>query len=208
MSQATILFALTARYANERSIKIQGVKDLCEEFGAAFDTSLGAEGFAVYAQEFARLVRPGMSETPEQILVFTREQIEYAKNQWALLEGEAESDADGDAQPVDSVSDDELREKAIAERQAREEAEAKARSEKQKAESNLLEPKKVEDIQIETLKIDPRAKKALRKEGLDTDGDVWTYASAKPLEAIHGIVPDMAKATLAAIEALRAQSED
>ena len=201
-SQVQALFSVAACHANSRCITLEGVRGLASEFAGAFDKSLGGEGFCIYAMEFARLVRPGMSETPAELLQTVRERLDYALQEWTKLEQVNEYVEGVEISQSNEPSAEELHQKAVIEKQEREAAEAAAVQDRKKAESEILEPKSVNDTPVESLKIDPRAKKALRKEGLDTVGDVKTYAAAKPLEDIHGIGPDMAKATMAAIDAL------
>lgn len=201
-SQVQALFSVAACHANSRCITLEGVQSLSKEFAAAFDKSLGAEGFCIYAQEFARLVRPGMSETPAELMQTVRERLDYALQEWHKLEQANEYVEGLEIDQSNEPTAEQLHEQAVVEKQAREAAEAEAEKQRKEAESKILKPANVNDTPVESLKIDPRAKKALRKEGLDTVGDVKTYAAAKPLEDIHGIGPDMAKATMAAIEAL------
>lgn len=180
--------------------------DKAVAFAEAFEGDESDPVFPVYSRLFSLGFRPGWKDSPERLIEQANElagaaieALEQCKaNTPERLEIDAEAEAAEQARIQAGIDE----RAALAAQRA---AEAEANKQTELAADALLSPPTLNAILLTDLGIHGLAENAYKRAGLETVGDVLTYAEAKPLEEIVGISEKLAAQTMKAIEAKRAE---
>lgn len=174
-------------------------------FAEAFGDGPDDMVWPIYSKLFCEAIMPGMIAKPDDLL--TRATIEASEAVECLevcIEQEAERMQAAEVSSEAQAEADARAEAARSEKVEREGAASQAVDDAERAAVELLEPATLEGVLIKALGIPQLAKNAYAKTGLETVGDILTYKAAQPLEVIKGISDKYEDATIAAIDALRA----
>lgn len=180
--------------------------DKAVAFADAFEGDESDPVFPILTRLFCLGFRPGWNVEPS-VLIAQAELLAIPAianlqicraNCPERLQSEAESDAAEKARIQAGID----KRKALADERA---AAAEASKAAADAADALLAPATLNAVLITDIGIHGLAENAYKRAGLETVGDVLTYAEAKPLDEIVGISEKLAAQTLKAIEAKRAE---
>lgn len=176
---------------------------MATRFAKGFEGDAESPLFYLYAKRFAESFRPGMDVTPVGLLERAKQDEAFARS---LYEGETKRATNGAVRPEIEAAMKARRAReqaAIEERQAREAAASRSVEQEASKVDAVINSTRYTDLPTSTLRIDGRAKNAYIKAGLETVGEIETYAQSRPLDTVKGVGEDFAKATLIEIERLK-----
>jgi hypothetical protein len=204
--KAELLFIAAFDRVGATQATYEFLLDKAAAFAEAFDGEESDPRFPIYSRLFCLRFRPGFSVTPEELLA---EATALAGPAVAKLQECVEKSPKRLNRESEVAAEVEARKQAaIAAREsyaARKAAEAEAAKQAEENAQELLQPATLKAVLITDLGIHGSAERAYKNAGLETVGDILTYAEAKPLPTINGISENFAKQTLTAIETKRSQ---
>jgi len=202
-SKTQLLFTAAAMRVSLVMATAGYLMEMATRFAKGFAGDEDTPLFFLYAKRFAESFRPGMDVTPAGLLERAKQDEAFAKS---LYEAEAKRATNGAVRPEieAAMKARKAREQAaIDERLAREAAASQSAEQEAGKVDSVINSSRYTDLPTSSLRIDGRAKNAYIKAGLETVGEIETYAKSRPLDTVKGVGEDFAKATLIEIERLK-----